>query len=214
MKLSKLKPIFAAYSEAISGAGGIAAATRMTSLVQFCSAFPNQTMAALASGSLALSLKPSTADISPPPDLSVEQTVLDLKSLIGLAVTLGVKSEFQRDLELFSEFLQPFRESETLATVLEALRLAMTPPTAEHLVDKFIQRLSRESGTPEFEDTWAELSASSLKQDHMVAIAMSVYGGIKKGTSRKAALAYIRKPHDAYVSAKRGIDATGGRSAA
>ena len=62
--------------------------------------------------------------------------------------------------------------------------------------------------------TFAEFANSSLKREHVVAVAMSVYGGIKKAISRKGALDYIRKPHDAYMSAKRGIDATGGRSAA
>jgi hypothetical protein len=61
---------------------------------------------------------------------------------------------------------------------------------------------------------FAQLAASPLKKEHIVAIAMSVYGGIKKSTPRKGALEYIRKAHDAFTSAKRGIQAEGGRSAA
>jgi hypothetical protein len=59
-----------------------------------------------------------------------------------------------------------------------------------------------------------ELASSNLKREQVVAIASSVYGRINKGTSRVVALAYIRKPHDAHVIARRGIDASDGRSAA
>ena len=90
----------------------------------------------------------------------------------------------------------------------------MTPETAEQQIDRFIKRLIQESRSASFESVFAELEASALKREHVVSIALSIYGGIKKTTSRKEALGYIRKPHDAYMSSKRGIDATGGRSAA
>jgi hypothetical protein len=69
-------------------------------------------------------------------------------------------------------------------------------------------------GTEAFEQALSELVASKLKRDDVVEVARKVYGNIPKNTSRKAAIRYIRKPHDARLSAKRGIDAMGGRSAA
>jgi hypothetical protein len=64
------------------------------------------------------------------------------------------------------------------------------------------------------ERTLGELRDSKLKREVVVQIALAVYGGIPKKTSRKDALDSIRKPHDARVNARRGIEAQGGRSAA
>ena len=98
--------------------------------------------------------------------------------------------------------------------MLEALRRALKPEPPAELIKAFIERLKRDIRTPAFEQTIAELAGSRLKREQVVEIARAVYGGIPKNTSRKAALKFIRKPHDAYMSAKRGIDAMGGRSAA
>jgi hypothetical protein len=126
----------------------------------------------------------------------------------------GAKRDLVKDLKDLASLLRSHCESETLAAVLNKLRRAMQPDPIELQVSSYIERLRRETGTPAFERTLAELTASSLKKEHVVAIAKSVYGGIKNSTSRIKALAFIRKPHDAYVSTKRGIEANGGRSAA
>lgn len=90
----------------------------------------------------------------------------------------------------------------------------MTPLPIDQQIARFVERLKADARTPNFESTYAMLVASGLKAEHMVEIARELYGPLKKGTSRKVALEYIRKSHDAFMSAKRGIDATGGRSAA
>ena len=90
----------------------------------------------------------------------------------------------------------------------------MAPNKSDPAIRTYIDRLKSGTGTDTFEEALAELASSSLKREHIVEIARAVYGGIPKNTSRKAALKFIRKPHDAYMSAKRGIDAMGGRSAA
>ncbi len=90
----------------------------------------------------------------------------------------------------------------------------MRPNPIDHQISTFIQRLNRDTGTDSFEQTLAELADSPLQREHVVAVAKSVYGGIRNSTSRKAALEFVRKPHDARMSARRGIEATGGRSAA
>jgi hypothetical protein len=105
-------------------------------------------------------------------------------------------------------------DSRYLSHMLDALRRALSVGTADEATAAFIDRLNTARGSDAFEDVLAELGASKLKREHVVEIARAVYGGIPKSTSRKAALNFIRKPHDAYMSAKRGIEATGGRSAA
>jgi hypothetical protein len=126
----------------------------------------------------------------------------------------GAKAERIKDLTSLANLLRLADGSETLDVALDRLRNAMKPETIEQRIERFIRRLKDDSGTASFDHTFAELASSSLKREHVVAVAVSVYGDIKKKTSRKDALDFIRKPHDAYVSAKRGIDATGGRSAA
>jgi len=105
-------------------------------------------------------------------------------------------------------------DSVYLSPMLGALRRALTGGNTDEAVAEFIARLNKDMGTDAFERTLAELKASSLRREHVVQVAHDVYGGIPKGTTRKAALAFIRKPHDARVNARRGIDALGGRSAA
>ena len=89
--------------------------------------------------------------------------------------------------------------------------VALAPLSPPRAVDE--DRLQHEACTASFERTFAELADSPLRPADVVEIANAVYGKIKKNSSREAALAYIRRPHDACMNAKRGIDATGGRSA-
>ena len=84
----------------------------------------------------------------------------------------------------------------------------------EKEIREFIHRLKAETGSDRFDQVLSELANSNLRREHVIEVARAVYGGIPKKTSRKAALGFIRKPHDAYMNAKRGIDATRGRSAA
>jgi hypothetical protein len=113
-----------------------------------------------------------------------------------------------------SNLLLALDDSETLPAILNKLRDTMKPAPIEMQVAAFAERLKRETGTAAFERTFAELKASALKREHVVQVASTVYGRINKSTSRVAALAFIRKPHDASVSTRLGIEATGGRSAA
>jgi hypothetical protein len=105
-------------------------------------------------------------------------------------------------------------DSGYLSGMLDFLRRALSSPPMSDEVSRFVERLRAEVGSSAFEETLAELASSTLKRESVVEIARAVYGGIPKSTSRKAALQLIRRPHDAYVSTKRGIDAMGGRSAA
>ena len=69
-------------------------------------------------------------------------------------------------------------------------------------------------GTSYLECAFANLARSDLRWEHLVSVVKSVPGSIGQGTSKKQALDFIRKPHDAYVNAKRDIEATASRSAA
>jgi hypothetical protein len=105
-------------------------------------------------------------------------------------------------------------KSTSVTSMLNALKRVLKAEPSGGLTKTFIERLRKDTRTSAFEQTFEELAGSKLKREQVVEIARAVYGGIPKNTSRKAALKFIRKPHDAYMSAKRGIDAMGGRSAA
>jgi hypothetical protein len=105
-------------------------------------------------------------------------------------------------------------DSRYLLPMLNALRQILLPKKPETEIREFINRLKAEIGSDRFDQVLSELANSGLKKEHLIEVARGVYGSIPKSTSRKAALGYIRRPHDAFMSAKRGIDATGGRSAA
>jgi hypothetical protein len=145
---------------------------------------------------------------------SCTNATAQLDRLADILTAGAAKKESVKDLIALRKLLSRFAESETLSAVLGKLRDAMKPEPIGQQIDGFIKRLKEETGTASFDRTFAELTASQLKREHIVTIAMAVYGRISSGTSRKRALDFIRKPHDAYVSAKRGIEATGGRSAA
>jgi hypothetical protein len=150
----------------------------------------------------------------------------DAREVISHLEALGLVQEaskapkaLTRDLELLVDLLRSGDggndDSRYLLPMLNALRQALMPkPKPERGVREFIERLKAETGSDRFDQTLSELANSGLRKEDLVEIARAVYGGIPKRTSRKAALAFIRKPHDAYMSARRGIEATGGRSAA
>jgi len=213
VKLSQTKLAIDAYADGLDAADAGSAAESLRTLASFLGEFSGEQMSILvlrdSKVSLRAAAKPSGTSDSP----SVE-VVEQLDHLVTVLASGGAKKEFTKDLVSLAKLLRGFADSEKLSAVLGELRHAMTPEPIEQQIDGFIKRLREETGTASFDRTFAELAASRLKREHVVAVAMSVYGGIKKSTSRKAALDYIRKPHDAYVSAKRGIDATGGRSAA
>lgn len=120
----------------------------------------------------------------------------------------------RNDLEQLYNLLATQANSGDLTVVLDLLRTAMINETTDPRIEAFARKLKQETGTAEFERTLSDLKASPLTRLEVVAIAAAVYGPIKKGTSRIGALAFIRKPHDAFVTTKRGLEATGGRSAA
>lgn len=133
-----------------------------------------------------------------------------LRALEGVLKT--AEAPLAVDLALLIEFVES--DSGYLESMLEALRKALSSARPDSRVGDVAAKLRSQIGSDAFEQTLAELDASDLKREQVVDIARAVYGGIPKSTSRKAALKFIRKPHDAYMSAKRGIEATGGRSAA
>lgn len=214
VKLSQTKQTLSGYAEALSAAGAASAARGLKALASFLDESANEEMSYLVQRAskteASVAKRPSIdRDLPSAPQLA---TYLDLLAKI-LASTKS-KVDYTKDLTALGKLLRRFDESETLSAVLDRLRGAMKPEPVEKQIAGFIERLKKETGTPSFDRTFEELAASPLRREHVVAVAMAVYGRINRSTSRKAALDYIRKPHDAYVSAKRGIDATGGRSAA
>jgi hypothetical protein len=142
------------------------------------------------------------------------QQSLVLAPLSSLLSVAKAHKDVIKDVEYLSDLLRHFPDSGVLDEYLTRLGDSMQPKTAQQLVGEFTIRLKREIGTPGFERTFAELANSPLKGDDMVNVAVDIYGWIKKGTSRKKALEYIRMPHDAFAGARRVLEAQGGRSAA
>lgn len=140
-----------------------------------------------------------------------------IKPLVKLQVALelaGAKKATPGVANLLA-LLQRGDESDSVARRLTDLREAMFPPSPEEQVKSFAERLACAKGKEaEFEQTYAELQQAGLSREHIVKVARSVYGFVDARTSKKAALAYIRKLHDTFVKTRRSIDAQGGRSAA
>ena len=210
MKLSQTWKPIDAYADGLQAVDASAAADGLRTLASFLGEFSRQQMSTLVECGSKVVVRPTVTPCTSGKSAAA-QVAAHLDLLAKVLASGGAKAEYTKDLANLGKLLRGFAESETLAGVLGKLRDAMKP---EQQIVRFIERLKASSRTPDFETTLAELAASPLKREHVVAVAMSVYGGIKKGTSRKEALDFIRKPHDAYVSTKRGIDATGGRSAA
>jgi hypothetical protein len=137
-----------------------------------------------------------------------------LAPLSSLLLVAKAHKDVIKDVEYLADLLRHVPDSGVLDEHLSRLGAAMQPKTTEQLIAEFTLRLNREIGTPAFERTFAELANSPLKGDDIVTVAVDVYGWIKKGTSRKKALDYIRMPHDAFSGARRVLEAQGGRSAA
>jgi hypothetical protein len=213
VKLSQTKRTIDAYADGLKAAGAGPVSARLRAIATFLGEFPDETMSTLvrraSKAAAGAAAQPGAGDQS-----SCTAAITQLDRLAGILAAGAAKKEAVNDLASLSRLLSRFGESETLSATLGKLRDAMKAEPVEHQIDRFIKRLKEETGTASFDRAFAELTASPLKRGHIVAIAMAVYGRIGSGTSRKRALDYIRKPHDAYVSAKRGIEATGGRSAA
>ena len=213
MQLSQTKQPIDAYADGLQAARADTAADGVRALASFLGEFSGAQMGTLLERGAKVAPRPTVT-----PRKNGHSTAADVAAHLDVLAKVlasgGAKAEYKKDLANLGKLLRGFAESETLLAVLDKLRDAMKPEPVEQQIVGFIERLKADTCTPAFERTLAELAASPLKREHVVAVAMSVYGGIKKSTSRKGALDYIRKPHDAYVSTKRGIDATGGRSAA
>ncbi len=213
MKLSQTRQTIDAYVEALAAAGAEATATALREVARFLDEYSGEEMSTLVQRGSRLG--PPPAERCANGELSTAIKVAgNLECLAKVLTTGGAKAEQAKDLGSFSKLLRTSAESGTLSAVLDKLREAMTPEPIDAQIASYIERLKKQTGTAAFDRTLADLASSPLKREHVLAVAMSVYGGVRKSTSRKAAIDYIRKPHDAYMSAKRGIDATGGRSAA
>jgi hypothetical protein len=198
-------------ADGMKAAGAVSASASLFSIASFLSEFSSQQMATLVlQGS---KVAPLTTE-STGSDILCDQAAAHLDLLANVLTSGGGKSEAIKDVKSLAKLLRSLGESETLLAALDRLRDAMMPKPIDQQITDFIERLKKEKGTPAFERTFAELKNSQLKREHVVAVATSVYGSIKKSASRRAALEYARKPHDAYMNARRGIEATGGRSAA
>lgn len=214
MKLETTRIAVTAYSAALQAAGAHVVAAGLRELAKFLADFPDKQMSELTKCAGIIERRGVATSGAGDNTNSVAQVALQLDHIAKIATATGSKPTQLKDLTSLAGLLRVFPESEKLSTVVQQLRDAMTPVPAEQLIARFIERLTNELRTASFDRTYAELERSPLKREHLVAVATSVYGPIKRDTSRSEALKYIRKPHDAFMSAKRGIDATGGRSAA
>lgn len=98
----------------------------------------------------------------------------------------------------------------------KATKAPKTGPDADVILS-YVTRLLNAVGSDSFEQIFSSLkSDKNLSREPLVTIASGVQGGkrpLPSSTTRKAALAIIRKGHDAFMSTRAGIEATGGRSA-
>lgn len=223
LKLGSIRISIAAYTAGLQRSRSEKVSPKLRPLAEFCSEFGDHTVSDLLGGAASrvkLSDLPSTSMANGP---TISEVVPHLAALQHAFSDEGLNAE-AGSLKLLIDLLRAGDgtkgDSRYLSRMLEVFRKVLVPsrssttgrPDVE--ICRYIELLKAEVGTDNFAETLAALAASKLKREHVVEIARSVYGGIPKSTSRKAALGYIRKPHDAFMSAKRGIDAMKGRSAA
>jgi hypothetical protein len=214
VKVKATQEILAAYADALEAAGAGRSAAGVRQICAFLSRRAKMNMSELVGhvenarpylGGNACASSQATAS---------SVVTASLRGLNRFMIAAKSKTDVRNDLSSLVRVLELLPESDDIQAVLDRLEAAMNTTSLDPKVAEFIARLNKETGSDDFERSFAELKASALTRQEVVEIAVSVYGQIKKSTSRMAALAYIRKPHDVSVSTRRGIDATGGRSAA
>lgn len=210
MKLSETGRIIHAYVEALKAGGARTSVPPLEALANF---FIEQNRMTMEQFRDRIKRFPENGARAPADRAnSCKTSAAQLKALKAVLVAGRARPAQIADIELLIELFQG--DSVHNLDMLDFLKQIVPPVYAEPRVEDFVVRLRSQMGSDAFEKTFEELSSSDLKREAVVEIAIGVYGGVPKRTSRKAALNFIRKPHDARMSAKRGINAMGGRSAA
>ena len=218
MRLSSTERSISAYAEALELVSGPERVVGLRQLAAFLKSFGTLTMANAFELAGDARRYATVAEGANDPNIHVADVISLLNGLRHI-LKANHAAEPASDLELLINLLQAGDanqcDSAYLAPMLNTLRRAFSGyGSLEQEVAEFITMLKNDIGTEAFDGRFTNLARSALKREQVVQIATQVYGTIPRSTSRKAALAFIRKPHDAYMSAKRGIDAMGGRSAA
>lgn len=211
MKVSKIERPVSAYADGLELAGAPELAAQLRTLGAFLREFGNVTVADLAAQIAKLSGCATSLVSKSEDEARFNQLTAHLSALRSILAVSGA-TKMANQIQLLAQVATS--DSVYLSDMLNALRRALSAPAGNARAADYIERLKAEIGTEAFEHTLQEIDASPLKREQVVEIACGVYGGIPKRTSRKAAIEFIRKPHDARVSARRGVDALGGRSAA
>jgi hypothetical protein len=206
--LAETERTIGAYADGLERAGASTPVKALRMVAGFLREFSDRSMSELAQCKPKMRRGSASGDQD---EVLIGDTTPHLKALEKVARTTNGDAHAS-DLRLLIKLLGD--DSRYLAPMLDALRRAFRREEAVGDAATFIDRLNKDMGTEAFEQTLSELGNSRLSREQVVRVALAVYGGIPKSTSRKAALKFIRKPHDARVSARRGIDAMGGRSAA
>jgi hypothetical protein len=210
--------MISAYAHGLELAGAATPAAHLQTLAELLREFPNRTMADLVECDPNTLPECEAASGSFGDGPTVVEVIPHLEALEHILESGRARAAQTADLGLLIDLLRRGNsgeyDSRYLSPMLNVLRQALAPRKSDKQIGEFIDRLRAETGSERFEKVLSELANSRLTKQDIIEVATAVYGRIPKKTSRKAALNFIRKPHDAYMSAKRGIDATGGRSAA
>lgn len=218
MKLSKLQTWLDAYAAVLKSAGALPAANAIGDCAAFLALHKSKNVSDIIAKGGAVASCAAAADSSPQLLLSTRQTAKLLEDLSNLMKAMGpasAKAAADRNSIIdFAKLLRLAPESELTSATLEKLRVAMIPASTEPQVASYIERLKRTARTPDFRTTIDEIGRSKLSKQDVLAIAREIFGDLPNSTPRSTALKKMYQLDDAYQSAKRGIDATGGRSAA
>ena len=202
MTLNHIEGLIAAYAEGLNLGGGRTAAACLREFGEFLREFGSSSIAELSKCKPRVAQMPNptaTAEDDNTTRVSDVTTHLRaLESILRAAEARGRADEIRLLIKSLGD------DSAYLSDMLNALRRALSRGATNAGVEDFVERLERDMGTDAFEQALGELKASPLRREQVVQIALRVYGGIPKSTSRKAALDFIRKPHDAQVNARRG----------
>ena len=150
-------------------------------------------------------LETQTIDTAKPRASDAAKSIAVLSGLIAELSPRGPSN----DLKLLAQLLA--RDSANLSATLDALRAAMTD---RFDVEQMATKLRDAVGTERFDSLYAKIKAPAVKLDDLKRLAVLIYGAADPVKNKTAALKQIRGPHDARMSARLGIEASGGRSAA
>lgn len=212
MKVSETAKLIKRYGELLTRLEHPCAGDINHLLTRF-NGWSNKTMANyLKQAKLGLAVAKASAQSSEK-DNSLTRLIGQLKAMFEFTAPL-LKKTAATDLAGYIDLFESYSDSGSLKEFLQQLDEALGMTQTE-IIQNLSENLNKATGDEiAFEMVYDQLMNADLKKDDILKICRKVYGDVPTSTSRTRALELIRKPHDARIHTRRGINAMQGHSAA